>query len=96
MVKYEEKSDVDKMSDDLDRDSVNSEWNSFNERSNKKLFSFNLNVTKVIDYLKNRNKKKPSKEIHYEHLNPNCTAVPDRNHPYCPQCGGKVVYKVKT
>jgi hypothetical protein len=94
MVKYEEKSDIDKMSDRLDQDNIRSKWNDLNKRLGYKSFEFKVNVTKVIDYFKNRNKEKPNKEIYYEHLNPNCTVLPDRNHPYCPECGGKVVYKV--
>jgi len=76
--------------------SVREGWKDYEKRCGHKIYEVSVNVTKVVDWFKNRKKKQESEyEWCYEHTNFVCKEPADRNVPYCPRCGGNLVYKVK-
>ena len=80
-----------------DKDSVNKKWDDFESRRGHKLYKVSINVTNVINKIKTllKPKTKDDYEYRYEQTNFVCKEPVDRTQPYCPRCGGKLVYKLK-
>ena len=75
----------------------NKEWNDFEKGLGYKEYQFKINITKAIDFVKNRFKKKERcnrKENKWVY-ECGCTATPEayRTMPYCPVHGMKLIIK---
>jgi len=68
-------------------------WKSWEKQYGYDKKELDVNITKLIKWLKNKPENKKKCVWQYNHTNPSCNEPPDRSVPYCPKCGGELICK---